>query len=93
MEKQTTNLLAEMDDIVGKNIVNIEVLSNIDRKLAQLVSEMDTAIHRGHGQVYLEEYHQDISILSKLMYFVMNDMVDANESLETLYEEGAQMTK
>lgn len=91
MDHTLKDLAFKLDEAVGNISMYVETLKDIEAVFGQLEVDMDTAEHRGEEWLYYHEYAREVRILSRLMYYVMKDLNQANEKAEdvkrTLFEQ------
>lgn len=85
MQNDLKDLTFEMDGAIGSVTRLVESLSDVQTELGYLRDSMDSAAFRGEERLYYREHHRTVRILSDLMYYLMNELVEASEKAYSLH--------
>lgn len=77
MSSSLKTLVNGMDNAVGLIGLRTESLADVEVVLSQLRQSMDDAVHRGEERLYYHEHHRQVSMLSELLRYLVNDLNEA----------------
>lgn len=81
MVEKLRETLFELDEVVAAINSRVESLKDVEIALGQLRDNMDEAVFHGKEQLFYREHHRTVRILADLMYYLMKDLVNANDKV------------